>query len=73
MLPCATGLISAHVFAGKHIAAAAGMELWHYSGDWRDGMKCGQGRLVTVTGEEYEGGFVDDLFSGNGAMKHVGA
>jgi hypothetical protein len=60
------------VCVGKYTAAAAGLELWHYSGEWRRGVRSGQGRLVYVTGEEYEGGFEDDCFSGKGTKKYIG-
>ena len=57
---------------GKYVAAAAGLELWHYTGNWKGGLKCGQGRLVYVTGEEYEGNFENDCFCGKGIKKYVG-
>lgn len=35
-------------------------------------MKCGQGRLVCVTGEAYEGEFRDDCYCGKGVLKLIG-
>lgn len=55
----------------KKYSSSTGDLEWEYTGDWKDGKKCGQGTMTYANGDVYKGEWENDKKNGQGTMTYA--